>query len=293
MRTLAVDFYKITDSEESPIDLSNLLARAENDEPLTYHWGGDFYKFDSIRRAGVVWTGEITRVLPELPVTRGDSTGQADVIPCGANEGPWWKAVFLHHPATCSVLVERSRSCGPASAFKKFVESLGDLDAIALQPLLEKKKWQRLAKIDEVTKFEIKVAGLSNPALLKQAGSSATAIAEFMELIESPSIQLNASIGRGRGYRKLNAERVKRAAKKLFNLSVDAAPEITKIEVGGRVGLEETDVIDLIKGRIFESATFEPGADKTISFEDRLDFIRSAWEMRREEVTELYLDASS
>ena len=52
-------------------------------------------------------------------------------------------------------------------------------------------------KMREVTRFEVKVAGLQNPQILEDAGWGLGAIGEFMEKMESPCVQVVASSGRG------------------------------------------------------------------------------------------------
>jgi hypothetical protein len=287
-KTITVDFYKVAipaDSGDLPAIFNTIV---ESPNPVL-EFGGDFFLLQSVGRSGQIWHGDITRVRTELPVTRGSATGKTEVIPCGANEGPYEQAAFLYSPPTQTLIIQRNRAGAATRGFALCVKHYGQFeDAVELEPLIEQTVWDRVARMEYVKRFEIKVAGLESPKVFQDQAYGVNAIGDFMEKMSAPTIQIVASIGRGRGHRALNGKTVKEAARRLLKLSNKEAPEITKIEIGGKDEEEHSDLVDLIKGRISEKISISRATDKTLPLSERMNALHAAWQKRRDEIALLY-----
>jgi hypothetical protein len=248
----------------------------------------DVLVLEHLRHKGTLWEGDVARIRTDEPITRGHATGRMEVIPSGKDEGPFDRTAFLYSEPTRTLVLQRNRQGASASVFARFVQVAAEIDGfVELEPVLNKKAWERLGDLQIISKFHVKVAGLRNARVLQRQGYGVNSVGSFMEQAHAPTLEIVASMARKRRG-TLNVRWVKEAAKRFFRVSSQGATTVTSIELSGRDQNFERDVIDLIHERIFDRIAVNRAADKTISQKDRLESLYYAWEKRREEIALLY-----
>lgn len=290
-RNVTVDFFGVVtppNTDQFHHLLERAMQRGGDVAARSINYRGDFISLEAMNHSGAFYDGDLTRVRTDLPVTVGDAVGHFDVIATADDQGPFERTAFLYHATLRTLLLQRNRGGVSVATFGAYIELQGGLDApIDFNILLQREAWSRVTKMEHITNFKVKVAGLASPAILKNQGYGVDHIGSLMEKLASPSIEISAKS------KELNKSNVIGAAKRLLSISAKQAPEISKIEISGRDENDGKDFVDLITNRIVERVAVRRAPDKTLPYDGRRAALREAWQRRADEIKFLYSEASN
>lgn len=239
------------------------------------------------------WEGDMIRIrMDELPLV-ASLDGKTEPVDLEDDEGIGEETAFRYHSGLRVLALQRNRTGVSAYAFARYFELMGELDeTIILEPVLELDTLNRLNAIHDVTKFEIRFAGLRNIGEIFQ-GQDAT-IKQFITVADqfrAPTMTVTLSMGHARdGF--LATSKVKRVARALRRLVSSDRGAVKRIEISGHSDTDEKDVIDLLKDRMIEIRDVELDADRRVPYGSRLSALRDACRSRQQELRRMFGDES-
>lgn len=276
---LNIDFYRVRveDRENRTfLDLLEVIRALPDDEGRAQTRTDDAIRLQTVNRSTAYWRGDMLRIrMNEAPV-KAKRSGETKPIDFDEDEGLGEETAFLFHPATNVLVVQRNRSGVSASALAKYFKILGKVKAIKFESILKEDALQRIARMQNISTFEVHFAGVQNGHNLRGRGHSAGSMYAMLNQFQAPNATIKLSMGRKPG----RLQNVVNAVADLFGDQAEAQPQEVKrvIVIGSEGEDEERTLIDLLQDRLSESIVVEVRDGERITSAQRFKALNAAWE---------------
>ncbi len=290
-KNINIDFYKIQMPASARESFENILQNViqlpikERFRDIRFHPVCAYQAQASWQQ---LWEGEMIRLrMNNLPV-KGSRSGQIQEIVFNDDEGIGEQTAFIYHPPTRVLVLQSNQSGVSPSTFAKYFEVMADFsEPIYIDPILQPDAMQRMARVQSVSKFEIRVAGLDNMELFQADDYGVKDMVDLTKAFNSPSISLNLSIGR-KNQGSLSVEKVKSTAQALLRGANQNKQQVKTIRISGYTNENEFVYIDLLKDRMRESVDISSGKKRNLPYQERKQIIRDAWLRRQQELLSMF-----
>lgn len=290
-RRITIDFYRVRMPGDVPVPFEPCIynvAKSKNDDGRNVVFAGDPIRLHSAQKWDECCEGEMTRIrMDDLP-SKASLSGAVEALDLGDDEGIGEQAAFLYHPATQTLLMQRNRSSvSPRALAFYFGEKSGLHDPIFLDPVLTSDAVKRLASMQTITKFRVRVAKVNNAKLFEQGGESLGGMIELLEDFAAPNLEFAVSMGRKR-HGSLAAT-VKQTAMNLLGIGNSGKHNrVTAVELVGRTEDGERDELDLIEQQMSQTALIETDDRRRMLYRERQNALREAFKRRVEELRQMF-----
>lgn len=285
-----IDFYKIHMPNQSGKPFESILQqvvqlpiqdrfREVNQSPIFLHQASHGWR-------NYCWEGEIIRLrMDSLPV-KSTLAGDVEELFLKDDEGIGEQTTFFYNTQTRVLLLQATQSGVTISAFIKYFQLMINLiEDIYVDPVIQASAVQKLAQMQEISKFEVQVAGLDKMDIFKNTSYGVKEIVNLTDSFFAPVISLNLSVGRKKR-ESLSLDMVKDTALDLLRISSHNKREIKKIRISGSSNDSDNIYIDLLKDRMRESIDIKKS--RRISYSDRIQAIRDGWQHREQELFKMF-----
>ena len=292
-KKLNVDFHQVKISQPSILTFENILENVANTLPderpkeVRLH---HVYIFSIQYGWQNTWEGEIVRLrMNDLPV-KGNLAGGIEDIQLAQDEGIGEQSAFIYHPAT-HILAFQSNGHGvsPGDFARYFEIFAGGNTSITLDPVIQGSALQKLAKLKEVTNFEVNIASLSNTSIFKDDDNAVEEMIYLAEIFKAPSISIELKSSLKRKQPSLFVDKVVSTAQSLFRASRLNQNRITTLKVLGSDDDDNKTLIDLLKDKMREKIDVNnPGRNRNIPYNIRQKALQEAWNNRLTEILQMF-----
>jgi hypothetical protein len=285
---MRVDFYKVVMPEDSKVEFEGILnevCRSPDDDTRNIEIRESPVR---LRKGGIAsgnWEADMTRIRMNMLPVKAKLSGEIEPIRLRDDEGIGEETAFLYHPPKQTLVLQRNMHGVSASALAAYFESKGGLSGpIILEPILQQGAYEKLADLQVVTKFDIRIAAHSDLNSLKNSGHGVASMIDVLTEFQAPHAAISLSMGRERKG-SLAVKQVINTAKRVLGLSSGEANPVTKIVVSGRTDDDERLVLDLLQYRLFEWVELDPDEDRRVSYRQRRTALRSTWNKNRAQIS--------
>lgn len=232
------------------------------------------------------WEGDIIRLrMDDLPV-KGNLSGNIENLIFSEDEGIGEQTAFLFHPSTRILLLQSNQSGVLCPTFIKYFEMMGGLkEQIFIDPVIQSRTMEKLDRMNDIQKFEIRVAGLDKMSIFRNQNLAVDELIKLSEEFRAPSITMNLAKTR-RKQESLFLNSVKDTAMTMLRINSQYKQEVKKLRISGSIGEEEQIYIDLLQDRMRESIIVKK--KRTLDYSERRLALRQSWERREEEIFSMY-----
>jgi hypothetical protein len=288
-KKIRVDFYQVN-IPESNLLFKNIIQQVSeipDDSSRTTNVYGFSVRLQNISRQLEFWRGDLVRIrMDELP-TIVSLEGDVEPIDLEDDEGIGEETAFLYHIPTNVLMLQRNRYGVSASRLARYFQVMsGEINKICFDPILKGDVMLRLAKMRDITKFELRVAGVDDLSYLKNEDRGVEEVLNIRETFNSPNISLTVSVGNRN--ESLSVEGIKRTANNLFNFAARGRSTVKKIEVSGCNDDDQKEVFDLLEYWMRESVDIKPVDARILSYQERMQAIEEAWTRKKDELTLMF-----
>jgi hypothetical protein len=299
-KKVKIEFYRIEIQGRQNIEFEQILNRTTNisneNRVKTVH-GVPVRLHQSIQDVdNDFWDGEMVRIrMQDLP-SKASLDGDLTELELGPEEGIGERTAFLYHPPTQVLLLERTQAGVSASSFARYFEEIAGIEEIEVNPVLNVGAIEKMRQMREISKLEVRIAGLENPGIIM--GQEDTSVHEAIKIarqFRAPRINIDVSMGHHRG-RFLNKENVIATVMELLRIneiahtssSTRSRQRTNMIKITGSLDEDRSRaIVDLINDqRKHEINVTWQG--RTIGYEERRDGLRNVWRTYQGEITSLY-----
>jgi len=288
-RKIRVDFYQVDTQKPSVLfeDIIQQISSFPSDESRNIEIRGFPIRLSTSSQRLGFWQGDLMRIrMNDIP-TKASLSGETEPLELDDDEGLGEETAFLYHIQTNVLMMQRNRLGVSASAFAKYCRSMCHLDEdITFDPILRGNVLERLAQMQIVRKFELKVARVEDLTILQGQDRGVDEVLNIKDVFNAPNVSLTVSVG---NRKNISLGNVIETAKKLFRSASDNSVNVKKIEVSGANEEDnQTDIIDLLEYWIREEIRINPIDLRIVSYAERLQALEQAWERRREELGRMF-----
>lgn len=286
MTTIKVDFYRVEISNTGNLSFENLIQQVLDkprlDRIVTINAAPIWLVEASINNDCV--EGDLIRLkMRDIPV-KGSLQGIVENIHLTENEGLGIQSAFLYHIPTKVLLLENRKSGIYHSNFARYLSQINQENPpILINPILQLEALKKLDRMTDIRKVDIRVAGLDNLAILGNDDYAVKEITEMGKYFQSPYLSLQLSVGKARK-KSLSLEKVKNFVTNLFDSGEN---QVEKLTITGNADDDESLYLDLLRDRMREEISHN-SSSRTLSYKERRDCIKSAWNRRKQEIIEMY-----
>lgn len=291
-RTTNIDFFTVKLGSGAPFEpILQQVSETPNDRRRNVDVLGHPIRLaEAAKDRDGIWDCDLVKIrMDNLPV-RASIDGSKTDLNLNSDEGLGEETAFMFIPKFQVLVIQRNRLGVSTKRFCEYFENFGHpRRAVDVEPILSGAALQKLGSIQEHRCFEIRVAGIHNADALRKTGVSVGGLANVMEELDSPSAYLNLSVGvggRDGGHRSLNRNAIIQAVKQVLRMP-GREGAIKTLRLRGRDAAHEMVPIDFLVDRIFHTTTLTSGANRRISYQTRLQAVRSAWELHKEEIARI------
>lgn len=298
-KVLRIGFYRVCVYSDPPRRFDEILKKFHteiaDDESRTVETREDQpVRLQTLAPARSHWTGDMVRIRLHEDLRKVKRSGRSRKIDFDEDEGLGESTAFLFHPRTQTLAIHESRGAVPLSAFAKYFKLLGEVNDVALQPLITPAAIQRIASMGAHHKFEIALAAPQNHQWLQGRGYGAKALTDLARYFNGLKIRVSVETPKLRDAGGLH--HVVDTIMGLFNGADDPGP-VTKALVLGISPDDHTNeaLINAIQDRLLEEVPYELRRGERISDPERHAAVLTAWNTHRAAIEQYYtrLDADN
>jgi len=292
-KNLTIDFFKVGISQPSTLSFYKILEKAANtpsDQRPQIVRVHHIYLLSAQYGWQDTWEGEIVRLrMDDIPV-KGNISGGIEDILLAHDEGIGEQSAFIYHPATSILALQSNRHGVSAGDFARYFELVaGSNTSITLDAVLQADAMQRLAKIKEVSKFQVRIASLTNMDIFKDGDYGVEEIVKLTQAFQAPSIVLELKTSRKKDDSSLSIKTVFDTAQSLVRASYQSQNKISAIRISGSSDEDEHLFIDLLRDKMRESIpVMNSGRNRNIPYANRQIALQEAWNRRLTEILRMY-----
>lgn len=192
------------------------------------------------------------------------------------------ESAFIFDPASHVLALQRNRYGLTRRGVEVYFSGHQALaEEIKLTPLVKKATLARLARMTNPKKLVMKLAMPQDASGHIRKGSSTNEAIKVMNKLYSPTLNIEASVGRIGGA----LHHAKEFAKELLALGDNDQVDIKSLQITGEID-EEPAFIDLIEDRIIAEVPVEQSERRTLPYPNRKISLRQAWAEQLSELKE-------
>jgi hypothetical protein len=247
---------------------------------------GTKYRLEEVTQSNSYVDGELSRI------RTGDHPGKVQLDVDGVQDLGLKSDEYLSEATAFSyrkdlraIAIQKNYFAATPKTVEKYLHAFANGEAFYFRPVLELQQMQKLATVQEFRRIELQVARAGG-AVYSGLGLTGRALADIMKDSGAPHVSLELKMGHDRG--SLPTKYVKRIAKNLLDLAAgtdEDSKTVQTLKVGARVN-EETQVIDLLEGRIEHKVSFTSD-DRRVPYSVRRAHLHKAWDVRGDEVRQV------
>jgi len=282
-KTIVIDVYRVNLPENSGTTFEAILKSVIAESDLRARNWSRFDDSNPIRLQdctpwGESFEGDMVKIKMDNIPPKASLAGSVSSLDLGDEDGLGAEVAFVYFPPLKTLLIQRNRMSVSSKAFAEYFQARSDFNGpIFLEPVIKLDILVKLDRLDKVTKFQISVAGLSNPQLFRQQGHSLEQLIDLQEKFRSPFLHVSFSLGQG-GKGSLRVPEVKSTVRRLMRIaSNEEENQVHKIEVNGSRHDTGIEVLDLLNARLAIPKEVEVDADRRLPYANRRRALRSAF----------------
>jgi hypothetical protein len=292
------DYFRVQLSAANPGSFEDLLEHcanwpAEADE-RNLNETVFILRLQELHKDGPLWCGDMLYIDMTQTSLKADIRGKIDPVKLLQDEGIAKAAAFLYDPQL-NVLALESQHVGPTRrrVIGFFERSTPVLGEIHLEPILRLDAYKRFTELQDVTTFQVKVAGGIRGAALEDAEDSVRGTLELAKELDAPTIEIKVSVGRSWRSDSISKAGVFNYVKSALSLNSRSEDEsdsvrFDRLEASGLKEDGQMDHIDLIKERMRDQDELAPDNKRVISYERRLGMLQSMYDGRVDELSDIF-----
>lgn len=293
-RVLNVDFYKITISEDKNAnnDFELILEKVKNMPPKD--------RLREVRTSPIFlhsidcgwnecWEGNIIRLRMNILPIKGNFSGDIVDIDLADDEGIGEETAFIYNPETRILALQSNQHGLSLMNFARYFELIINCsDVIYLDPVLQVNAFERLEKIDKVSKINFRVAEVENMNLFPVEQHGVKKVLELSEYLQAPTMNIEISRGRGKE-NSFSVKKAKEMIKSLSRLNQNQQKSVKTLRISGSSSENEKIYVDLLKDKMRERVNIkDPSKLRNIPYSEKKSALREAWNRRKDEIISLY-----
>jgi hypothetical protein len=272
---------------ETPVSFASILTtlnEVPNDERRTMFAADEPVRLRRLQAVGPRWLGDLARIRLHELIAKSTTNGVEGELEFADNEGPCEKTAFFFDPATAVMMIQQTAGAVSASSCGRYFRTLGHVQKIEIVPVMKIEALERILRMENVRKFQIKLAGIDSAQPLRaNTHASARSLMEFLRAVRAPTASISVAIDR----ETPRLERIASLIRDALQWEESGLAQVKKILVVGsedEAGPDEIVAIDLLRDRIVETVPVELPDGQRIGDNDRYNAVRTAWNRVRVEM---------
>jgi hypothetical protein len=246
-KELTIDFFKLT-MPQGVAPFHELLKKFVDDVSFAARKresSGHIIRLTEAHFANDVIEGDFTKIrmynLPE----KGCISGPDQPLELSDEEGLSAGRAFYYYVPWEAVAIQRNGGAPTIGEIENYLhDTLALPEFPEFEPVLQRSAYRKLHEMQEVKRFEIKVAGLNNAALLAGEGHGLGQILDLLKFLQAPTASIEASVGGRRG--KSLWIGLKDVAQRLGKLGKEHPSMVKTVRLRGLDGDGESQLVDLL-----------------------------------------------
>lgn len=198
-KKLITDFYRLdnpqTNANIIESILNNLLGMRINRRNIEFTEKTVRIQSLAISNQGIYEGNYIKIRMVGLP-SKASKTGEVSTFDLEDNEGMGEEAAFLYDPKSHILAIQRNRYSLTVNSFAYYLNKFNSSNnEIEFLPIISENTLERLRNLEAITKFQLKVSGISNPTHFKNSGLAPEKVIDLLDEFEAPQLSLEISSG--------------------------------------------------------------------------------------------------
>jgi hypothetical protein len=276
-KTIYTDFYRPEFKEDDMTSISNLFETiiSKKIEDRNLDFGESTVRIqDCNKNSEGYYEGNFVKIRMLALPSRASLKGDLNQFDLEAYEGMGEEAAFLYDPILNILAMQRNRYSITTGTFSKYLKKKGEnKNDVDFYPIITEDSLEKFKSMKTITKFQLKIAGISNPERFKNSGKAPGNVIDLLNEFGAPHMDLTISMGYSKNSMKLTS--IQRAAKQFLQFSRkekdnEMKSDVTSLIVSGNSEDGKPDFIDLVADRIIEFKEIEiKSTDRILPYNTR------------------------
>ena len=257
--SLKVDFYRVelSDTAEPLAEVMRGLIKRDVKERTVDVGGALPHRLEELA-AGQYLEGNVLKIrMDDLPVRASVEKPGVQQIEIDDDEGIGEETAFFFAPRLQVIAIQRNRyGLGATPLCRYFRHFFRDQqEAMLFTQILTEDAQMKLEAIDEVRSFEMELAG-SIGDFWQDRNVPMKVLGKLATEADAPRVGITLKMGHHKG--GMNSGFLKSVAKAFMSVADVGGKlnRVSKLEIGGKVGPDETLIVDLISDRLVAEERF-------------------------------------
>jgi hypothetical protein len=279
-KAIKIDFYLVKQPDDGkPFEKILTSIFQINWRKRACQIGDHFVRLNKLSRGNQLFDGEFSKLrMTELP-EKGSLLTEDEMLDFANEEGLSEKRAFLYDPKLQCLAIQRNRQSATLTDLSSYMLEKSN-EEIDFDPLLSVSTYQRLAKMDEIRKFELSVAGINNSRIFEDLGLESKAFLSLNKDFQAPMLKITLSMGRQKGGMLRN---IIKAAKELGSLGKETGT-VNVVKLQGIDEDGQRDLIDLLNEPLMEEVKLDKARSRSLPYTARLSAVHAAYRKKRDEI---------
>ncbi|TGK51125.1 DUF6731 family protein [Leptospira kanakyensis] len=291
-KKIITDFYLEEQNEDIPGGLTEILnlIMKQDVEDRNLNYGESVLRIQecSLDEQGI-YEGNFVKIRMYGLPSKASIDGTLAEFDLEDDEGMGEEASFLYDSNLKILAFQRNRYSVTMPTFsnylKKKTKGKSEIDFLPILTVDTLKKFQ---KMNSITKFNLKVAGISNPEAFKKSGYAPERVIDLLEEFGAPNMDLTFSMGFAKGS-SLKIKPLQRAINQFLKFASgkddETKSEVTSLIVTGNGSENHQEIIDLIANRLYLEKEIDLNkADRVLPYSTRKIIIKDHFESKENEL---------
>lgn len=285
IRNLKVAFYqvRVINPNVAAVSFGNIMQTLHgvpNDRRRTMFAADEPVRLRHLEQTGGRWLGDMVRIRLHERIDKSTVDGREEELQFAEDEGPCEKTAFFFDPHTAVMAIQQNGGVTPSSCGRYF-RTLGGVQKIELLPILKLEALERILRMGNISKFQIKLAGIDSAKPLRQnTHASARSMMEMLRSLRAPKATISVEIDRDTP----TLERISGLVRDALQWNESGLAEVKKLLVVGSDDGDAPDevvAIDLLQDRIVETVPVTLPEGQRVGNNERYHAVRTAWNRNR------------
>jgi len=288
-KQIKVDFYRIKLLDNPTVSFENIIQSVEqstNDATRSVKINGYPVRLQVAKAYPNFCSGDMIRIRMDDTPTVASVSGDTELLNLDDDEGLGEETAFLYQIPTMVLMLQRNRNGVSESSFAKYFTAKSGIE-VRLEPVVQGDVIARITRMQTISKFEITVAGASTMSALKGQDLAVDEILSLSNRFHAQSVTMEVSVGNQKT-KSLSFGTVIESATKLFSHATKQLGDIKTIKVSGDTENGHLEVLDLLQDWVRETIDVNPVDNRRISYDERSQCLRDAWEKQRDLLEEMF-----
>jgi hypothetical protein len=285
---LRIGFYQVNveDSEQTPFSqVLQRLSELPADETRKLTWSSVTVRLQALSKSVSYWQGDMLRIRMDESPRKAKLDGSIEDIPFDDDEGLGENTAFLYSPMTNTLVVHEHRGGVPMSRFQRYCKDLGAVQNVEFSPILRPEAIQRIAQMKNISKLEVRLAGINAAQALRDSNRATKPLLETMDVLSAPKANITLAVQK-KGHRLKN---IVTFINGLMRLDDGRNERVRKIQVfGEEEDGEDLQIVDVFQDRMVELRQVELGESKRLADSQRYTAVLESWRANTRTLEEFY-----